>query len=152
MGPYPGSPALVKNPGAWGLEAEDQVLQVTWWLPHPLRSPGALWLRGGQGVSVCTATQPPFPRPSSFLQGGLARTLGHSVGKACSSPHSGLFGVTGRKSLTWNSLRVISFQCCCLEVAGFFVNAQVLFRNRTEIELYTRIDTPRTKAWGLKGF
>lgn len=33
LGPWPGSPGSVKNPGVWGLETEDPVLQVNWWLP-----------------------------------------------------------------------------------------------------------------------
>lgn len=48
MGPWPGSRSLVKSPGTWGLETEDQVLQVNWWLPtlsdpwEPCR-PGGRW-------------------------------------------------------------------------------------------------------------
>lgn len=41
LDPCPGNPGLVKNLGAWGLDMEDQVLQVSWWLPHPLKLSGA---------------------------------------------------------------------------------------------------------------
>lgn len=53
LSPCPGSSGLVKNPGAWCLDTEDQVLQVKWWPSHPLklsRAEGWAW--------VCTATQP----------------------------------------------------------------------------------------------
>lgn len=42
LGPCPGSLGLVKNPETWGLDTEDQVLQVSWWLFHSLKSSGAL--------------------------------------------------------------------------------------------------------------
>lgn len=45
LGPCPGNSGSVKNPGAWNLDTEHQVLQVSW-SSGPLRSPGAL----GTGV------------------------------------------------------------------------------------------------------
>ncbi|XP_066118661.1 protein KRBA1 isoform X10 [Saccopteryx bilineata] len=46
LGPYPGSPGSVKNPGTWGLDTEDQVLQ-----------PG---LKGGHFPKACQS-QPQWP-------------------------------------------------------------------------------------------
>lgn len=48
LGPCPGSSGLVKNPGIRRLDTEDQVLQVKWWPPRPLKLSGAL----GRGVGM----------------------------------------------------------------------------------------------------
>lgn len=71
LGPWPGSPGSVKNPGVWGLETEDPVLQVNWWLPRAC--PTGMWrvrmgLHGSRG-DLCRD-----PRPSSWGW-GLQRQL-----------------------------------------------------------------------------
>ncbi|KAK2507919.1 hypothetical protein MC885_019193 [Smutsia gigantea] len=48
----PGSPGSVKNPGAWSLEMEEQVLQVNWWLYCPLKLSGALQAQGYAGSQL----------------------------------------------------------------------------------------------------
>lgn len=79
LGPCPGSPGSVKNPGVQGLEMEDQVLQVNMGLPCPLKSSGALWAWGGQGIGACGGPAPAFP--SQLLP----------VGQAGRKPGGGLY-------------------------------------------------------------
>ena len=59
MGPCLGSPGSVKNPGAWGLQMEDQLLQVNRWLPCPLKASGVLQAGVGRGSASAVATRLP---------------------------------------------------------------------------------------------
>lgn len=60
LDPCLGGPGLVKDLGAWGLDTEDQVSQVSWWLRHPLKLSGAR--PAGMGVGRRPAcARPPTP-------------------------------------------------------------------------------------------
>lgn len=98
LGPCPGSSGLVKKPGIRCLDTEDQVLQVKWWPPRPLKLSGALG-RGWAWFSICTATLPlPCSAPSCRVTGG----------KVFFNSLPGLFG-SQVGSLTLNSLQVAYF-------------------------------------------
>lgn len=96
LDPCPGSPGLVKNLGAWGLDMEDQVSQVSWWLPHPLQSSRAPlqargWAGGWAGVRRVPSHLPP-PTDSYFLQGRLGRSPVTAKEKFFLNTLPGLFG------------------------------------------------------------
>lgn len=70
LSPCPGSSGLVKNPGGWCLDTEDQVLQVKWWPPCPLKLSGT----PGRGV-------------------GMGQHLySHPAPSCCSAPFCGVTG------------------------------------------------------------
>lgn len=77
LGPCPGSPGSVKNP-VWGLETEDQVLQVNWWLPCPLKLSEPCGHRVGRRLASAVVPRLPSLLISSFPWGRLARSLGEA--------------------------------------------------------------------------